>query len=228
MTPAGYFRLVRTTFHEHGDPLVAQFQMAYMRHNFEFFGLKMPAWMALTKTIHGENGLPEGEDLKTLARLCFDDEHRELHYFALETVQKALKNQPPAFVDFLEELILTESWWDTVDWLAKLVGLHFRRYPGLMQPVTARWMDSDKLWLQRVCLIFQLSYREKTDAGLMFGYIRRVAGSKEFFLQKGAGWALREYSKTAPEAVAAFIEKEKLAPLTKREGLKWMKKKLMR
>lgn len=225
ISPAEYFQLVRATFHTHGDPNIAQFQMAYMRNQYDFFGLKMPAWMALTKKIHAENGLPEGEDLKTLARLCFDDEHRELHYFAIETVQRCLKNQPPDFIEFLEELILTESWWDTVDWLAKLAGLHFRRYPELTRPVTARWMDSGELWLQRVCLIFQLLYREKTDAALLFDYIRRVAGSKEFFLQKGAGWALREYSKTAPEAVTAFIEKEKLAPLTKREGLKWMKKK---
>jgi 3-methyladenine DNA glycosylase AlkD len=47
-----------------------------------------------------------------------------------------------------------------------------------------------------------------------------VAGSKEFFLQKGAGWALRQLAKTNPEAVRAFVEKTRLAPLTRREALK--------
>ena len=185
--------------------------MAYMRNQFEYFGLKMQAWMALTKQLHATHGLPEGEDLKQLARLCFADEHRELHYFALETVQKTLKNQPSEGIELLEELIRTQSWWDTVDWIAKLVGMHFRRFPELIRPVTARWMDSGELWLQRVCLIFQLFYREKTDTELLFGYILRVAGSREFFLQKGAGWALRQYSKTNPAAVTAFIENEKLS-----------------
>lgn len=217
-----YYRLVRDTFHHHGRPEVAQGQMAYMRHQFEYFGLKMPAWTALTKEIMQAQGVPDGDDLLALVRLCFADEHREMQYFGLEAVQKILKKQPPAFIDFLEELICTKSWWDTVDWIAKLVGIHFRRHPELVRPVTERWMDSGHLWLQRVCLIFQLMYKEKTDAELLFRYIRRVAGSREFFLQKGAGWALRQYSKTNPDAVRQFLAETQVAPLTRREGSKYL------
>lgn len=224
MSPAFYYKFVRDTFRDNGNPDIAQMQMWYMRHQFDYFGLKMPQWMALTKEIHKKQGLPEGEDLKTLTRLCFEDDHREMQYFALETVQKALKEQSPEFIDFLEELILTKSWWDTVDWIAKLVGIHFRRFPELTGPVTEKWMDSGNMWLQRVSLIFQLAYKEKTDEALLFGYIRRLSGSKEFFIQKGAGWALRQYSKTAPEAVKQFVEANKLAPLTRREALKWLRK----
>jgi 3-methyladenine DNA glycosylase AlkD len=121
-------------------------------------------------------------------------------------------------------MLTTRSWWDSVDWISKLVGQHFRRYPALIRPVTARWMDSGLLWLQRCCLIFQLFYKDKTDTELLFEYIRRVSRSKEFFLQKGAGWALRQYSRTNPEAVRQFIENTPLAPLTKREGLRLMLK----
>ncbi|MDO8366558.1 MAG: DNA alkylation repair protein [Saprospiraceae bacterium] len=220
LKPADYYTLVRETFRTHGNPVTAQGQMAYMRNQFEFFGLKMPQWMALTKVIHGQYGIPEGEDLKNLVRLCFEDEHREMHYFGLETLQKALKKQPSECIEFLEELMLARSWWDTVDWINKLAGLHFQRFPELIKPVTERWMASGNFWLQRVCLIFQLTYKEKTDAALLFDYVERLAGSKEFFLQKGAGWALRQYAKTDPEAVVAFVEKTRLAPLTKREALK--------
>jgi len=202
---------------------MAQTQMWYLRNQFEFFGLKMPQWMALTKEIHKQHGLPDGEDLKTLARLCFEDDHREMHYFALQTVEKALKTQPPEFIEFLEELILSRSWWDTVDWINKLVGLHFRQFPDLAKPVTEDWMASDNIWLQRVCLIFQLTYKEKTDAALLFDYVRRLSGSKEFFIQKGAGWALRQYSKTNPDAVRQFVEATRLAPLTRREAMRLIK-----
>lgn len=199
--------------------------MAYMRHQFEYYGLKAPEWVALSKQIFADKGIPEGENLKTLARLCMNDEYREVNYFALEMVQKVQKKQPEEFIDFFEELIITRSWWDTVDWLAKLVGIHFRRFPYLILPVTERWMASGNMWLQRVCLIFQLLYKEKTDAQLLFRYILELKDSKEFFIQKAAGWALRQYSKTDAEAVMAFIENHpELAPLTKREGLKWLKK----
>lgn len=221
-SPTDYYRLVRDTFYRHGKPDVAQGQMAYMRHQFEYFGLKMPAWMGLTREIIKNQDIPDGQALQDLARLCFADEHREMQYFALECVQKMQKKQPAEFVDFLEELICTKSWWDTVDWIAKLVGIHFRSHPELIRPVTERWMASGHLWLQRVCLIFQLTYKEKTDAGLLFAYIRQVADSKEFFLQKGAGWALRQYSKTNPEAVRQFLAETAVSPLTRREGGKYL------
>ncbi len=205
--------------------MVAQFQMAYMRNQFDYYGLKMPAWMALTKQIHAQHGLQQGDELTQLVRLCFADAHREIQYFAIETVQKSLPKLPAEAIDLLEEMILTQSWWDTVDWLSKLVGLHFRRYPALIGPVTGRWMDSGAMWLQRACLLFQLLYRDKTDVDLLFGFIRRLSGSREFFLQKGAGWALREYSKTDATKVTAFVEQENLPALTRREALKGLKKR---
>ncbi|MCB0593686.1 MAG: DNA alkylation repair protein [Lewinellaceae bacterium] len=223
-TPVEYLQHVKSVFQAAGDPERAQGQMAYMRNQFEYYGLRAPEWVALSKQIFADKGIPEGEDLQTLARLCMEDEYREINYFALEMVQKVQKKQPEAFIEFFEELITTRSWWDTVDWLSKLVGIHFRRFPHLIAPVTERWMASGNMWLQRVCLIFQLTYKEKTDTELMFRFILELQDSKEFFIQKAAGWALRQYSKTDPEAVKAFIEAHPgLAPLTKREGLKRLK-----
>lgn len=220
-SPEDYYTLVKTTFRAQGDPAIAEGQMAYMRHQFDYFGLKMPVWTALTKTIVQEHGMPQTEaELKALVRLCFEDEHREMHYFALETVQKSLKKQEADFIHFLEELICTRSWWDTVDWINKLVGLHFKKYPELIKPTVTKWMGSGNIWLQRVCLIFQLTYREKTDALLLFACIERLSGSKEFFIQKAAGWALRQYARTDAAAVKGFVETRRLAPLTRREALK--------
>lgn len=224
MTVEQYLVHVQAIFLEKGDLPTAQGQMRYMRHKFEYYGLKAGHWMQLSKAIFQEKGLLEGEELMALARLCFEDVHRELHYFALEMVQKTLKKQPAGFIAFLEELIITQSWWDTVDWLAKLVGIHFKKYPDLILPTTARWMASGNCWLQRVCLIFQLSYRDKTDFDLMKKYILQIAASKEFFLQKGAGWALRQHTRTDPQAVLDFVaQNPQLAPLTKREALRLVK-----
>lgn len=224
LTPAEYRDQVVTLFQQKGDPDRAQGQMWYMRYQFEYFGLKAPEWMALAKALFAKHGIPEGGALIKTARLCYEDDHREANYFAIEMVQKVLKKQDENFIDFLEELIVTKSWWDTVDWLAKLAGLHFQRFPHQILPVTERWMNSDNMWLQRSAIIFQLKFKSQTNSELLFTYIRRVADSKEFFLQKGAGWALREYSKTAPDVVLEFIKNNALAPLTRREGLKWIMK----
>jgi 3-methyladenine DNA glycosylase AlkD len=224
MKPPEYITCVKSIFQSHGDPVRAQGQMRYMRHQFEYYGLKAPEWLALAKEIFAKEGLFDGEELKAFARLAFAGDYREVQYAAIEMVEKRLKKQPEDFIDFLEELITTKSWWDSVDWLSKLVGIHFQRHPHLIRPVTQRWMASGNFWLQRVCLIFQLRYKEQTDFGLLCDYILQLAGSDEFFIQKGAGWALRQYSKFHAAAVTGFIEAHPQLPaLTKREGLKWLK-----
>ena len=83
-------------------------------------------------------------------------------------------------------------------------------------------MDSGNMWLQRVCLIFQLTYKHDTDSELLFKYILELKDSKEFFIQKAAGWALRQYSKFNPELVKEFIESNELPKLTVREGSKYL------
>jgi 3-methyladenine DNA glycosylase AlkD len=220
-----YFEIVKSTFKAHGNPATAEGQIAYMRSQFDYYGLKSQEWLALARNIMSRHGVYEGEQLKDFVRICFSDEHRELHYFALEMLQRQVKRQPPEFIGFLEELVCTKSWWDSVDWINKLVGIHFRLYPDLIIPWTEKWVTSGNIWLQRICLIFQLTYREQTDFGLMKAYILRLAHSKEFFIQKGAGWALRQYSKYNANSVLEFvINNQQLAPLTKREALKWLNK----
>jgi 3-methyladenine DNA glycosylase AlkD len=54
--------------------------------------------------------------------------------------------------------------------------------------------------------------------------ILKHADSKEFFIQKASGWALRQYSKTNPRAVRKFIETNALSSLTRREGLRLLEK----
>ena len=84
-------------------------------------------------------------------------------------------------------------------------------------------MTSGNMWLQRTCLLFQLHYKEETDKMLMDSIIMSLNTSKEFFIQKAIGWALREYSKTDAQAMINFVENNELAPLSKREALKWLK-----
>jgi 3-methyladenine DNA glycosylase AlkD len=104
------------------------------------------------------------------------------------------------------------------------VGIHFQRFPHLIQPITERWMASGNMWLQRVCIIFQLKYKTKTDYELLAKYILAVADSKEFFLRKAAGWALRDSSRHNPTFVVDFVGKNPhLSPLTKREALRLLK-----
>lgn len=92
----------------------------------------------------------------------------------------------------------------------------------MIQETIDGWASHDNMWLRRAALLFQLKYKKQTNEELLYQYIVKNADSKEFFIQKAIGWALREYSKTNPESVRKFIAGQKLAPLSVREGSKYV------
>jgi len=59
---------------------------------------------------------------------------------------------------------------------------------------------------------------------LLYHTITCFKNSKEFFILKAIGWALREYSKTYPKKVLNFVQNNQLASLSKREALRIINK----
>ena len=220
ISPEQYLRLLTDTFVKAGDPLRAEQQSAYMKHKFAYCGLGAPQWMALAKTFFATHGVYSGKDLEKFVALCYDQEYREIQYVGLEMMQRMLPQQNKSWIRVLEKCITTNSWWDTVDWLAKLVGMHFRRFPELQHEYAYKWIATDHMWLQRVAIIHQLFYKEHTDEKLLFEMITRVADSKEFFLRKACGWALRQHAKVYPDHVRSFLKKHTLSGLTVREAMR--------
>lgn len=225
ITPEQSIALLAASFLEAGDPLRAEQQHAYTRHQFAYYGLIAPKWLGIAKSHFATHGMYTGNELEQFVLGCLDQEYRELHFAGLQMMEKMLRHQNKSFISVLEKTIITQSWWDSVDWIAKLVGAHFKAYPELQHAYARQWIVSDNMWLQRVAIIHQLFYREKTDEKLLFDMILHVADSKEFFLRKACGWALRQHAKVFPEHVRQFIENHQLSGLTIREARKQLDKK---
>lgn len=224
ISPEQYLQLISDRFTNEGDPLRAEQQRAYMKHQFGYCGLKAAQWMAIAKELFATHGMYTGKALEEFVMLCYDQEYREIQYVGLQMMQSKLKEQDKAWIKVLEKCIQTQSWWDTVDWLAKLAGIHFKRFPEFQHEYAYKWITSDHMWLQRVAIIHQLFYKEATDEKLLFDLISRVAGSKEFFIRKACGWALRQHAKVYPQHVRSFLKKQNLSGLTIREAMKQLDK----
>ena len=63
-------------------------------------------------------------------------------------------------------------------------------------------------------------FKKQTDYELLKTLILRRADSKEFFVRKASGWALRQHSKIDPLAVEQFISENKIPSFAAREGMK--------
>ncbi|MCR8645121.1 DNA alkylation repair protein [Paenibacillus sp. N1-5-1-14] len=218
-----YTQAIRDVLEQHRDAEQAEPMSRYMKDLFPFLGIRTPVRDELTKQFIAEHGLPALEELSLIARELWQLPEREYAYVAIFLIGKYQKKLQPQHLDLLVELITTKSWWDTVDLLASnAVGSILRKHPELLPAYPDQWIHSSNMWLARTALLYQLKYKTHTDEERLFRYIQTCASSKEFFIQKSIGWALREYSKTAPEQVIAFVQKETLAPLSRREALRWL------
>ncbi|MBC1474734.1 DNA alkylation repair protein [Listeria grandensis] len=196
----------------------------YMRNQFVFLGLRSSVRREVYREFFAEHG--KVQDSVGVARILYEQPEREFRYIALDILTKDVKKQPREVIDFYEQLVVADSWWDTVDLLAStLVGGHFEKYPELIPEYIAKWINGENIWLARTAILFQLKYKENTDAGLLFTNCEKWLDSKEFFIQKAIGWALRQYAKFNADAVLEFVEAYDLAPLSRREALKHFKKK---
>lgn len=202
------------------NPTDAKAMAAYMKDHFAFFGVKSGPRREVLKNHVAQHGLPRPFDPNTLA-LLWQAPQREMQYCALDLLRKQARKVQRDDIHLIESLITTKSWWDTVDGLASWVcGPYFEKFPEQMAPITGQWAQSDNLWLRRSAIIFQLGYGPKTNGALLFHYIRLNLGSKEFFINKAIGWALRQYARTHAGAVTDFVATTPLAPLSRREALR--------
>lgn len=204
------------------NELLAESMSKYMQDKFSFLGVR-----GATRTEIYKKYFPNARKTKTIdwdfVESCWNKEEREFQYvvvYYLKAMQKFLKRED---ISRLKYLIVTKSWWDTVDLLAKVVGSLVIRIEGYDQ-IMLEWSKDSNIWLKRVAILYQLSLKEKVDKQNLERILVNNLGDSEFFINKAIGWALRDYSKYNPEWVREFIKKNKdnMANLSIREASKYI------
>ena len=194
---------------------------AYMKNKFEFLGVKTLARRKLTKTFfkQGTNLVIDWNFINE----AWNYPYRELQYTALDYLEIRKKLLTPSDLPNLKKLAQTKSWWDTIDFLDRLVGSIIARFPETKEIILA-WSCDEDIWLRRLAIDHQLLRKEETDTELLEKILVNNLGQTEFFINKAIGWALRDYSKTNPDWVRDFIERYRaeMAALSIREGSKYL------
>ncbi|SFB03079.1 MULTISPECIES: DNA alkylation repair protein [unclassified Bacillus (in: firmicutes)] len=218
-----YISKLTSLFEENRNPELAIPMQNYMKNHFDFLGIKSPTRKELEKQFFQETGILKEPFQPSFIQQLWEKEEREYQYTALAYIEKSLKKLTADDLLLMEKLIITKSWWDTVDALAaKPVGKIAEKYPDVIESTIEPWAEHEDMWLRRTAILFQLKFKGKTDEERLYRIILKNNESKEFFIQKAIGWVLREYSKTNPQSVGTFIKNHQLAPLSVREGSKYI------
>jgi 3-methyladenine DNA glycosylase AlkD len=203
------------------DPSKAPAMAAYMKTARAFNGVPTPMRTAILEQM-GDRFTPR--DQKAYARnviALWELPHREEQYCAIWFARRYEEFITPASMPLYERMIREGAWWDFVDEIAaNLVGTVYENFRAPTRPVIERWIDDDDMWIRRTAILAHLKHKQDTDAAQLFKHCLKRAHEPEFFIRKAIGWALREYSKTDPRAVRAFLKKnsKQLSNLSYAEG----------
>ncbi|MBZ2151299.1 DNA alkylation repair protein [Streptococcus cristatus] len=194
---------------------------AYMKNKFEFLGVKTPVRRKLAKAFFKQQ--TDSVIDWVFINESWDNPYRELQYAALDYLEIRKKLLTPSDLPRLKKLAQTKSWWDTIDFLDRLVGSIIARFPET-KGIILVWSRDEDIWLRRLATDHQLLRKEETDTELLEKILVNNLGQTEFFINKAIGWALRDYSKTNPDWVRDFIERHQaeMAALSIREGSKYL------
>ncbi|HEY6142385.1 MAG TPA: DNA alkylation repair protein [Flavobacterium sp.] len=217
-----FIQSLETAFQEKSHSENGLKMAKYMKNRFSFFGIKTEDRRLIFKTIWKENQKEVTENARSIVWKLFTKPQRELHYCGIEILIKELKkNYKKEDIQLIEKLITTNSWWDSVDVIAKyILGQYLLEHPLETEKVIERFSNSENMWLNRSAILFQLDYKQKTNFDLLKSECEKHKNSNEFFIQKAIGWALREYAKTNPEVVKNYVIHTNLKKLSQKEALK--------
>lgn len=217
-----FIAALENAFQENYHPENAIAMSKYMRNQFSFFGIKTERRRLLLKEVYKKNHEEVTKNSRKIALQLFEKQERDFHYCAIEIlIQELPKKYQKQDIQLIEKLITENSWWDSVDTIAKnMLGEYLVEFPEEIPKIIDRFSNSENMWLNRSAILFQLAYKEKTNFDLLKSICEKHKDSSEFFIQKAIGWALREYAKTNLNAVKNYVSSTNLKPLSKKEALK--------
>lgn len=180
---------------------------AYMRGVAPFLGITTPdrrraieqAWSGLRP--------PTSAELGEAAVALMALPEREYHYAAYDLLAKYIEVADEYFLsEFVEPLLQTKSWWDTVDGIgtAAVTPLCVRfDADGIID----EWSASGNRWLVRAAIQHQRGRRRATDVTRVLALCDQHWADPEFFVAKAIGWALRDLTAIDRRAVVRFLKR---------------------
>jgi 3-methyladenine DNA glycosylase AlkD len=168
---------------------------------------------------------PADEWREAVLYLWRNAEYREERYAALWLAGDldAVEYHTVAVLPMYEEMIVAGAWWDYVDDIAthRLPAVLLRDRAEMTREMLA-WSHDENPWKRRASILCQNRLTHRTDLDLLQACIAPSLGSREFFLRKAIGWALRQYARTDAAWVERYVREHAavMSPLSKREALK--------
>lgn len=214
---------IRDLLRGQADPVRAAGAQSYMKSELPSLGVRVPEVRRIVAEAVAEEPFRSGDELRaTVLDLWRSAGFREERYAAIDLTGNRLVRGDLGMLPVYEEIIRSGAWWDFADGVSGRICNLLQAHRPEMTAVLLRWSTDADFWIRRASITAQLKAKGATDPVLLARVIEANLDDKEFFIRKAIGWALREYAKTSPEWVLAFVAQHAsaLSPLSRREALR--------
>ena len=217
---------LRTRLNAIAEPDRAPAMQAYMKSAMPYLGVSTVPLRALRKAVFANLRYADSTDWqRDVLDIWRGAAFREERYAAIELtgIRAARPFQTLDALGLYEEMIVSGAWWDYVDAIAtQRLWAILQHDPAAMKRHMLLWARDDDLWKRRSAILVQIKAKAETDLDFLYACIKPSLASKEFFLRKAIGWALRQYAWTDPAEVMRYVaaNEGRLSGLSRREALK--------
>ena len=208
------------------EPARAPGMQAYMKSAMPYLGVSTVPLRRVCKALFAGLAWPSSAAWQAeVLAIWRGAAYREERYAAIELtgVGAARSFQRIDAVPMYEEMIVAGAWWDYVDAIATQRLWEILRHDRpAMRAAMMAWSRGDDIWKRRSAILCQIKAKAATDLDLLYACIAPSLDSRQFFLRKAIGWALRQYAWTDPAEVKRYVaaNEARLSGLSRREALK--------
>ncbi len=192
---------IREQLKKSGSREKAEFNKKYLKSPYEFYGLKVPEIRNIVKQY---KAVEFHSALNLFDELWNSGNHEEMS-FALYLLASYVKKYPQYIWKFLLERIEKAKTWDHIDELsAHILGVILAEDIRVMSDIK-QLSEARNPWLRRTSIVSTYPLIKKNRIELTLRLAEDLVYDKDIYVQKGAGWMLREAGKKDRTAVREFI-----------------------
>jgi 3-methyladenine DNA glycosylase AlkD len=173
----------------------------YLKSPYEFYGTNIPE---IRKIVKNYKNLEFHSALNLFDELWNSGNHEEM-CFALFLLGGYVGKYPEYIWRFLLERIEKAKTWDHVDELSShILGVILAGDMRLMNEIKPL-SESRNPWLRRISIVSTYPLIKKNKIELTLKLAENLVYDKDIYVQKGAGWMLREVGKKDRLSLREFV-----------------------
>lgn len=193
--------IIRKKLNEIGDKQRAEFVKRYLKSPYSFYGIKIPDLRKIAKEY---KKLDFYSTLNLFEDLWKSGNHEEMN-FGLFLLANHIKEQPEYIWKFLIERLDKAKTWDHIDELSgHILGPILKERIDFMGEIK-KLGESKNPWFRRTSIVSTLPLVRKNKIELALRLAESLVYDDDAYVQKGAGWVLREAGKKNRLAIREFI-----------------------